>query len=177
MTQLPTAWLALALAAGCSEPSKPSTEPRQEPAAMDDSIRALDRHPTATVTIRFGTEHFGNGEIALAVRGDGAVSVEQRTATGVTRYTAQLDAARVAALGRALAEHRFTAPRTSAPPRDPGDSPLVLRLSGAGVPAFEAELWYADRFKDPDLDAIMRIADDLLHTASGGKLGQPARAP
>jgi len=53
----------------------------------------------------------------------------------------------------------------------------VLRLSGAGGPAFETTIWYADRFADRDLDAILRIADDVLHTASGGKLGQPARSP
>jgi len=49
----------------------------------------------------------------------------------------------------------------------------VLQLSGSGVPAFETAIWYADRFKDRDLDAIPRLADDLLYTASGGKLGQP----
>lgn len=144
---------------------------------MDDPLRALDRHPTATVTIRSGTEHFGNGEVTLAVRGDGAVSVEQRAAGAVTRYTAQLDGARIVALGRALADHKFTAPRTSTLPRNPGDTPLVLRLSGAGVRAFETTIWYADRFGDRDLDAIMRVADDLLYTASGGKLGQPAHSP
>ena len=76
-------------------------------------------------------------------------------------------------LGRALADHQFTAPRTSTLPRDPGDTRLVLQLSGSGVPAFETAIWYADRFKDRDLDAILRLADDLLYTASGGKLGQP----
>ena len=143
---------------------------------MDDPLRAFDRHPTATVTIQFGTEHFGNGQITLALRGDGAVSVEQRAAGAVNHYSAKLDGPRIAELGRALAEHRFTQPRTSTLPRNPGDTPLVLRLSGDGVPAFEATIWYADRFADRDLDAILRVADDLLSTASGGKLGQSAQA-
>jgi hypothetical protein len=177
MIQVQTAWLALALTAACSEPSKPPTEPRQEASAMDDPLRGFDRRPTDTVTIRFGTEHFGNGEITLAVRGDGAVSVDKRAAGAVTHYSAKLDAARLVALGRLLADHRFTAPRTSTLPRQPGDTPLVLRLSGSGVPAFETTIWYADRFADRDLDAILRAADDLLHTASGGKLGQPSPAP
>jgi hypothetical protein len=170
-----TAWLALALAAACSEPSKPQTAPRQEASAMDDPLRAFDRHPTATVTIRFGTEHFGNGEITLTVRGDGAVSVDQRAAGTVTHHSAQLDGARIVALGGALADHQFTAPRTSTLPRNPGDTRLVLRLSGSGVRRFETTIWYADRFADRDLDAILRAADDLLYTASGGKLGQPAQ--
>jgi hypothetical protein len=173
MMQVLAASLALVLAAACSEPPKPPTEPRKEASAMDDPLRAFDRHPTAMVTIRFGTEHFGNGEITLAVRGDGAVSVDQRAAGAVTHYSAQLDAGRTIALGRALADHQFTAPRTSTLPRDPGDTRLVLQLSGSGVPAFETAIWYADRFKDRDLDAILRLADDLLYTASGGKLGQP----
>jgi len=144
---------------------------------MEDPLRAFDHHPAAMVTIRFGTEHFGNGEVTLAIRGDGAVSVDQRTANGLTHYDAKLAATRVAALGRALADHRFTAPRTSTLPREPGDSPLVLRLSGDGAPTFEATIWYADRFKDPDLDAILRATDDILYSASAGKLGQPAPAP
>ncbi len=177
MIQVLTAWLAPALVAACSEPSKPQTAPRQEASAMDDPLRAFDRHPTATVTIRFGTEYFGKGEVTLAVRGDRAVSVEQRAAGAVTRYSAQLDGARIVALGRVLGDHRFTAPRTSTLPRNPGDTRLVLRLSGAGVPAFETTIWYGDRFADRDLDAILRAADDVLHTASGGKLGEPARVP
>jgi hypothetical protein len=181
MMQLPAAWLALALAlalpAACSERPKPQTDPRTEAPAMDDPLRNLDRHPAAAITIRFGTEHFGNGEITLAVRGDGSVTVDQRAAGKVTHYNAQLDSARIVALGRTLTDHRFTAPRTSTLPREPGDTQLVLRLSGPGVPAFETTIWHADRFKDRDLDAILRAADDVLYTASGGKLGQPARSP
>lgn len=144
-------------------------------APTHDPLRAFDRHPDATVTIRYGTEHFGKGEITLAVRGDGAVRVDQRVAGAVNHREAQLDGARVAALGRTLAEHHFTAPRTSSLPREPGDTQLVLRLSGAGTPAFETTIWYADRFKDRDLDAILRATDDVLYTASDGKLGQSAQ--
>jgi hypothetical protein len=179
MNQLPAAWLALAFAAACAEPAKPLApppEPRKEASAMEDPLRAFDRHPAATASIRYGTEHFGNGQITIAVRGDGAVSVEQRAAGGVTNYTAQLDGTHTAAFGRALADHKFTAPRTSTMPRNPGDTQLVLRLSGPDVAAFEVTIWYADRFKDADLDAIIRAADDLLYTASSGKLGQPARS-
>jgi hypothetical protein len=179
-------WLALALAACASQPQpEPRTEPRNERSeatamnqtneATHDPLRAFDRHPTATVTIRYGTEHFGKGEVTLAVRGDGAVRVDQRIAGAVNHHEAQLDGARVAALGRTLAEHHFTSPRTSSLPREPGDTPLVLRLSGAGTPAFETTIWYADRFKDRDLDAILRVTDDVLYAASDGKLGQSAQ--
>lgn len=173
---LVTAVAALAaLALACSEPSKSQTAPSKEATAMDDSIRALDRHPTAAITIRYGTEHFGRGQVTLTIRGDGAVAVEQRLAGTLASFAAHLDAPRVAELGKALAEHHFTRPRTSTLPREPGDTPLVLRLSGPDVPAFEATIWYADRYKDRDLDAILRLTDDVLHTATGGKLGQLAR--
>jgi hypothetical protein len=32
-----------------------------------------------------------------------------------------------------------------------------------------------NRFKDSDLDAILRATDGILHTASDGKLGQSAQ--
>jgi hypothetical protein len=163
----------LAAALACSEPSKPQTAPSKETTAMDDPLRALDRHPAAAISIRYGTEHFGNGQITLTIRGDGAVSVEQRFAGNVATFAAQLEPGRVAELGRALADHHFTRPRTSTLPREPGDTQLVLRLSGPDVPAFEATIWFADRYKDRDLDAILVLVEDVLHTATGGKLGQP----
>ena len=172
---LVTAVVLAAVAFACSEPSKPQPEPRKETTAMDDPLRALDRHPATTITIRYGTEHFGRGQITLTIRGDGAVDVEQRFAGTVTTYAAHLDGKQLAELGRALADHHFTAPRTSTLPRKPGDTQLVLRLSGPDAPPFETTIWYADRYKDHDLDAILRIANDVLYSASGGKLGQPKR--
>ena len=50
----------------------------------------------------------------------------------------------------------------------------MLRVDRANAPTFEVQLWDADRYKDADLDAILRTADALIHEISGGKLGRPA---
>jgi hypothetical protein len=167
--------LALGLLGACAD--HPARQPGaiQEPAAMDDVVRHLDRHPAATLTIQQGTEHFDDGQVTLALRGDGTATVEQLRSGKTQRYRAQLAPARVATVGAALAEHHFTRARTTSLPRQPGDTPLVLRLDGAG-PAFRADLWYADRYQDRDLDQLVQLADALIHEVSGGALGQPAAA-
>jgi hypothetical protein len=50
---------------------------------------------------------------------------------------------------------------------------LKLTLRRDGKVVFEANLWEADRDLDPDLDAILRSAGQLVHRVSAGKLGQP----
>src|SRR5258707_13293816 len=96
-------------AQGCSEPS-PRHDSQKE-ASMDDLLHALDRHADVAVVIRQGTEHFDDGLITLAVRGDGSATVAQLTSYAAQRYAAKLDAARVVTLGNTLATHRFTAAR------------------------------------------------------------------
>lgn len=170
-------WIALGLAGlpACADPSPRPTDStadrRDKDTVMTDPLRALDRHPALTITIRQGTEHFADGVVTLTVRGDGAVTVEQRRGGQAHRHGLQLDAARVAAIGGALADHRLTAPRTTSLPREPGDTRLILRVDGGATP-FEASLWYGDRYQDRDLDAIIRLADGLVHEATGGQLGQ-----
>ena len=163
-----SAWLA---PLGCSEPSRRG-ETQKETPTMDDLLRALDRHPDVTVVIRQGTEHFDDGLITLAIHGDGNATVEQRRSGREQQFTARLPAARIASLGGTLADHRFTAARTTKLPREPGDTPLLLRVDRGGAPAFQVEIWYADRYQDRDLDAIVRLADALIHEVTGGKLGQ-----
>jgi hypothetical protein len=141
---------------------------------MDDLLRALERHADVAVVVRQGTEHFDDGLITLAVRGDGRVIVDQLAAGAAQQHSAKLDAARVAAFGSSLAAHRFTAARTTTLPREPGDTPLVLRVDRADAPVFEVHLWNADRYKDADLDAILRTADAMIHEVSGGTLGHAA---
>ena len=139
---------------------------------MTDPLRALDQHPDVAITIQQGTEYFRDGQITLIIRGDGRVRVEQRRSGVVHPFEVQLPPARIAAIGRALAEHRFTAARTTKLPRNPGDTPLVLRLERGTAAAFAADLWYADRYQDADLDAIVRQADALIYEVTGGRLGQ-----
>jgi hypothetical protein len=142
--------------------------------AMDDPLRSLDQHPGAAITIQQGTEHFRYGLITLVIRGGGAVEVDQLRSGAATHYAKPVPAARIAELGRTLAEHRLSAPRTTSLPRQPGDSPLVLRVEGLGAAPFQADLWYGDRYKDRDLDAIIRLADALVDEVSAGAVRQPA---
>ncbi len=128
---------------------------------MDDTLRQLDRHPQLSISIRQGTEHFGDGLVTVTARGDGLVVVDRRRAGTPSRVEAKLPPERIRDLGRALADHRLTAPRRSSLPREPGDSPLVLRVEGGPRP-FQADLWYGDRYQDRDLDAIIRLADGLV---------------
>lgn len=152
---------------GAAHPSAPTG---QEPQTMDDPLRALDRHPGAVVTIRYGTEHFGKGLITLRLHGDGRAEVDQLAAGKPAHDELRLTAAQVATLGQRLADHKLTAPRTTTLPRQPGDTELHLALDGAG-PAFSIQLWYADRYKDPDLDAILQVADEVIHDVTAGRLG------
>jgi hypothetical protein len=160
--------------AGCADRSTGRTHESQEHVVMTEPVRTLSTQRKATVVIQQGTEHFDDGQLAITIRGDGAVSVEQRQSGQRHEFSAQLDAARFAAVVDALAANHFTKTRTSKLPRNPGDTPLVLRFDDAGPAPFHAELWYGDRYSDAEIDRIIRLADDLIHTASAGTLGQAA---
>lgn len=141
---------------------------------MSDPVRALADDAAATLTIQQGTEHFDDGRITLTIDGAGAVRVEQQRAGATQRYQGQLDRAALTALAEALASHHFTQARRTSLPREPGDTPVALRFARPGSAPFVAELWNADRYRDRDLDAILRLADAQLHRASGGALGTAA---
>lgn len=129
--------------------------------------------PALEIIIRTGTQHWQDGELTLTVRGNGAVDVTQRQAAKTASFAGTLPTAELDAFGRALHTHRFTAPRTSELPREPGDTPVMLALHHDGKVTFAARIWSADRDTDADLDAILRAAERLTHRVSAGKLGQP----
>jgi hypothetical protein len=139
--------------------------------ATDDALRTLDQHPGVAISIRQGTEHFRNGLVTLIVRGDGAVAVDQLRSGQTAHYEKQLSPDRIRDIGGQLAEHHLSAPRTTSLPRQPDDTPLVLRVEGAEPAPFQADLWYGDRYKDSDLDAIIRLADALVNEVSAGAVG------
>jgi hypothetical protein len=168
------AGLALACVA-CADHAARQRDATKELTSMDDLVRHLDRHPAVTITIQQGTEHFDDGVITLAVRGDGTATVDQLRSGKSQRYSSRLAADRLASFGAELADHQLTRARTTTLPRQPGDTPLVLRVDGEGTP-FRADLWYGDRYQDRDLDQIIRVADAVVHEVSGGALGQPAAA-
>ncbi|MEZ4401336.1 MAG: hypothetical protein R3B06_15020 [Kofleriaceae bacterium] len=144
---------------------------------MHDAIEALMREPAATVTITQGIEHFDDGQVVLRIRGSGDVAVTQRRAGTTTAFNGQLTRDELGTLVTALAGHRFSRPRTSKLPRNPGDTPLVLSYEAPGAAAATAALWYGDRYQDQELDAIIRVADDLIYRITGGQLGAAAAQP
>jgi hypothetical protein len=174
------------LIAACTEKPHRTAEPpttpsvgdaqKETPGPMDDSLRSLDHQPDLSISLRQGTEHFRDGQITLTVHGDGRAEVEQLRAGTTTRTQARLPAARVTEIGRALADHRFTAPRTTSLPREPGDTPLVLRAERPGAAPLEIQLWYADRYQDRDLDAIIKLADAVIQEVrAASTAGSPTR--
>lgn len=140
---------------------------------VNEQLLQLSAHPDLEILIRTGTQHWAAGEITLLLRGNGTVEVTQRQATKTTSFEGELAKDELDACGRTLHSHRFTAARTSALPREPGDVPAILTLRRDGEVVFTADLWNADRFDDADLGAILRAADQLVHRVSAGKLGQP----
>ena len=139
----------------------------------NEQLRQVSAHPALEILIRTGTQHWAQGQIELVVHGDGRVAVTQRQATGTASFAGQLTRGELDAFGQALYAHRFTAARSSAPTREPGDTPVLLQLGGGGEVRFAAQSWDADRDADPDLHAILRAAEQLVHRVSAGKLGQP----
>jgi hypothetical protein len=156
----------------CHDTTRRPTDSSKE-TSMDDPLRTLDQHPGIAISIRQGTEHFRNGLVTLIIHGNGTVGVDQLRAGKAAHYEKQLPPDRIRDLGRQLAEHRVSAPRKTSLPRQPGDTPLVLRVEGAGPAPFQADVWYGDRYKDSDLDAIIRLADTLVNEVGGAAIGSP----
>ncbi len=183
ITGLPSLLLAIGCAvttgASCSGGSSATRDEASNQASnqasndVNEPLLQLSAHPTLEILVRTGTQHWAAGEITLLVNGKGTVHVIQLRASSTTSFDGTLTQAELDAFGRALHAHRFTAPRTSSLPREPGDTPATLTLRRDAKVVFAAELWSAHRDDDPDLDAILRAADQLIHRVSAGKLGQP----
>jgi len=133
-------------------------------------IRDLDKHRDVTLSVTTGTEHFGKGLVKLSVRGDGSVTVLNRNAGTKKSFTYKLTTEELAALGRELAEAGFTTVRSPGPPREPGDTPVVLEVTQGGKEHYRAELWDADRYNNPGLDKIIKRNDALVTKITKGEL-------
>jgi hypothetical protein len=152
--------------AGCSHPASLRSTETMKGSAMNEPLRALDQHPAAVVSVTYGTEYFGDGQFTVTVEGNGRVAVEQRSAGARSDWEVRVAPARIAEIGRLLADHRLTAARTTHLPRSPGDTPLLLRFTCPDTPPFQVELWHADRYDDPDLDAIVALFEELAREAT-----------
>ena len=164
-------------AAGCTPNKQPDGQVAgptpAESNTMEDSLAHLAEHASLTVSIRTGTEHWKLGQITLTLRGDGQAQVVNLRAGERLEFSSQLEPDEVARVGKLLARHKLTLPRTSKLPRKPGDTPVELTLRDGDDQLSHVQIWYADRFKDADLDAILRESDRLVHKVSAGELGSP----
>ena len=108
-----------------------------------DVIRGLPDDPDLSVEITTGTEHFHNGAITLTVRGDGAVTVQQRRAGEQREYRGRLTRERMRGLADELAADELGELADSGGDRIPDDFPVAIRIERAG------ELLDATSIRDP----------------------------
>jgi hypothetical protein len=141
-----------------------------------DVIRGLPDDPDLSVEITTGTEHFRHGAIALTVRGDGAVSVQQRRSGDEREYRGRLDADRLRRLADELAADELGELEDSGGDRLPDDFPVTIRVERAGELLHAAAIRESDRWKDERLNRVVRCYDALVAELSDGELpyGRPA---
>lgn len=144
-----------------------ATQQAGAPAAL---VRRLHEHRDVTVSMTTGTEHFGKGLVELSIRGDGTVTVDNRAAGKQRSFTGKLTADELAALGPELAAAGFTTLRSPGPPRQPGDTPVVLRVVQGGKELYRGDLWYGDRYQMPGLDRIIKRHDAIVTRLTDGEL-------
>ncbi len=155
---------------GSAQSRTDSTSPKPKETAIEQLVRGLNEHHDVTISVTTGTEHFGKGLVELSIRGDGSVTVSNRASGKEQSFTGKLDTAELAALGPELAAAGFTTLRTPGPPRSPGDTPVVLAVAQGGQERYRAELWYADRYKMPGLDRIIKRHDAIVTKLTKGEL-------
>jgi hypothetical protein len=143
---------------------------------MTDVIRGLPDDPALSVEITTGIEGFRNGAIALTVRGNGAVSVQQRRSGDEREYRGQLDADRMRRLADELAADELGELADSGGDRKPDDLPITIRIERAGELLHAASIRASDRWKDERLNRVVRRYDALVAELTDGALpyGRPA---
>jgi len=141
-----------------------------------DVLRGLPDDPDLSVAITTGTEHFRNGAITLTVRGDGAVSVEQRRSGEEREYQGRLDAERMRRLADELAEDEIGELADSGGDRGPDDFPVTIRIERGGELLHAASIRESDRWKDERLNRVVRRYDALVGELTDGALPYGRRA-
>ena len=167
-TWLPLLTLAIAGAcAGATGQAGAKEGPVGDAATILDE---LDRHGDVTVEITTGIEHFAKGLARLTVGGNGHVDVVNLRSGTRLDFPSHLDPTAVRDLGHELAVAGFTRLEPRPGPREPGDSPVVLRLLQGTTALVEKHLWYADRYDDKGLEKVLARYEALVSTVTGGQL-------
>jgi hypothetical protein len=137
-------------------------------AVADDALSRLPDDPSLTVQIAIGIEHFEDGLVTLTVHGDGRATVVVRSAGEERRYERRLEPDELRRLGEELADLGLTSLRARPGGRPPDDAPVEVLVARDGRPLHSAELWYGDRWEDPQLDRLVRRFDALVDSVSEG---------
>ena len=137
---------------------------------MSELLANLGTRADVTVRVTTGTEYFRKGEVELSIRGDGRVDIVNRASGAVRTYSGTLDAQEVAALGEQFAAAGFMTLRPGEGDRSPGDSLVILELLQGDKKLLRTEMWHADRYDMPGLDAIVTSNDEIVQKLTDGFL-------
>ena len=144
--------------------------PETEQQVADRLLLALSAHADTAVSITSGTEHFRKGLVVLTLRGSGEVEVLNRASGKVSRYSGKLPKAELDTVGVEIQKAGLTRLTTKGPPREPGDSPVVLEVHSGKTRVYSKSLWYADRHEKAGLDTILKRYEALVGRFTKGHL-------
>ena len=139
-------------------------------ASVNELLAGLEGHPDVTVEVTTGLENWRKGLVVLAAKGDGTAEVLNRVSGKESRKAGKVAPAALKALAKACAAVGIPTLKSPPGPREPGDTPVVLRVrQGARVLA-EANVWYADRYDNAALDKVVEAYDAIVSDLTGGEL-------
>jgi hypothetical protein len=156
-----------AACAGAQERANAKEGPVSDVAAILDR---LDGHADAAIEITTGVEHFRKGLVVLSVGGDGRFVIVNRRAGNETRQDGKLDAAALREFAADVAAGGIARLEARPGPRQPGDSPVVIKVLKDGRVVLEKRLWDADRWEDKGLERVLARYDQVVSNATGGQL-------
>ncbi len=156
------------LACGATHTAAPTEAPMNKP--TNDLLLHLDQHHGAVVEVTTGVEHYQKGKVRLDVHGDGKLDVVNVRAGKESTSTGRLDAKAVRAFGVLVAAVSPGTLKSPTGTREPGDSPVVIRVLDGGTVLASASVWYADRYDNAALDQVIEQYDTIVSKVTNGAL-------
>lgn len=139
-----------------------------------EALRTVARDPAAhaTAAVCYEVRHGVHAHRTIAhVRGDGQVTIFNRSAEGERSFAARLSAQETAAMLRSLVAHRLTEQHSHRKTGSPEDAPMVLGFRDpASGTEFRTEIWDDLRLVKPDTRAIVALFQKLLSNVSKGAI-------
>jgi len=136
----------------------------------NDLLARLNDHPDLVVEGVMGIENWQKGKVTMLVHGDGKVEIVNARAGKEFRFSHRLAPDAVKAYGAVLAAAGLDTLKSRPGPREPGDTPVVLRLLRGTKVLASASVWYADRYDLPALDKVVESWEALVKESTKGEL-------